>query len=391
MKPTTQSSSSKSPLLYILLAVIAILLAVIAWPDPVIPPPPPPPPPAVAGQSNLQLSLPEQSKPTKVDTSQLIQTYGVGKTYHSIVQFNLTSTGRNKDWGIAANSTVAYVGEVVIDRTIESNDGTTMVLMQEFPAAKTLIATTQIDGIHIDLPPVGMMMLEGLGHATTFVTGVPLKPGWSALTVGSANTVMANPMAQNLITKATQDKDAKIFRYIDSIEQKRMKVTFTNGKGVTDIVPLGSDLSADETNLVRLMNYSSDATILPQGTKPGDTWTLRGADLMTMIDPSMKAVPSGTVTAQRLADQTVGDRTAAMIEIIKGVLDIVDTTSKDVTNATWAPRGTLVFDFKDKIITSAELEGELLIKNRSTNHFIFEASWSQKPKYKFVYHCELRK
>ncbi len=170
-----------------------------------------------------------------------------------------------------------------------------------------------------------------------------------------------------------------------------MKVEFTNGSGATNIIPIGGDLAPNEVDLVRLMNYSCDATILPQGSKPGDTWTIRAADLMTIMDPSMKATPTGMVTAQRLADQSVNDRTTARIEIIKGVLDMVDTTKKGVTSATWAPRGILLFDFKDRIITSAELDGELIIQNRSTDHIIFEASWSQKPKYKVIYHSELRK
>ena len=170
-----------------------------------------------------------------------------------------------------------------------------------------------------------------------------------------------------------------------------MTVEFINGRGVTDIKPQGVGLTPREVDFVKLMNCSSDATILPQGSKPGDSWTIRAADLMTLLDPSTNAVPSGMVTAQRLADQTVGDRTVARIEIIKGVLDMVDTTKKNFTKATWTPRGILRFDTKDKIITSAELDGELIIQNHSTDHIIFEASWSQQPKYKVVYQCELRK
>ena len=392
MKPTDQSPPRKFTLVHLFLGAIVVLLGVIAFRRQTPPPPPPggSTPPAIAGQSNPQKALPEESKPTKVDTSRLIQTYTAGKSYRSIVQVSLTSRGTSKDWGIAANNSFAYVGEMMVDRTIESNDGTKMVLTQEFPAAKTMTAVTQVEGIRIELPPAGTLILEGLGQASAMVGLPPLPPGWSVVGVNSANAVLENSLAKKLITTATRDNNAKIFRFVDSIEGKRMKVEFINGQGMTNVIPLGGSLTGDEVDLVRLMNYSCDATILPQDSKPGDTWTLRGADLMTLLDTSMKGVPIGVVTAQRLADKIVGDRTVARIEIIKGVLDLVSTTHKDVTNATWAPRGTLDFDFKDHIITSAELDGELIIQKRSSDHLIFEASWSQKPKYKVVYHSEVR-
>lgn len=392
MKPNDQSSPRKFTLVHLFLGAIVVLLGVIAFrPREGKETRGDTPGGAKADVSNPQKPLPEQSKPTKVDTTQLIQTYAVGKSYRSVVQVSLTSRGTSKDWGIAADNTFAYVGELVVDRTVESNDGTKMVVTQTFPAAKTLTAVTQVEGIRIEMPPAGTLMLEGLGQAAALLAGVDLQPGWSAVLADSANSVLENPLAKKLIATATQDPKAKIFKCIDSIEGKRMKVEFINGSGATNIIPIGGDLTGEEHDLVRLMNYSCDATILPQGSKPGDTWTIRAADLMTIIDPSMKATPTGMVTAQRLADQTVGDRNTARIKIINGVLDIVDTTKKDVTNATWAPRGILEYDFKDHIITSAELDGELIIQNRSTDHIIFEASWSKKPKYKVIYHSEIKK
>ena len=394
MTPTNQSSPRKFTLVHLFLGAIVILLVIIVVRS-FFPRDPDGggsgTKPATADQSNPMPPLLAESRPTKVDTTLLQQTYKVGKSYHATVTVSLTSRGTSKDWGIALANNFAYVGEVVMDRTIESNDGTKIVMTQTFPEATTLTAVTQVEGIRIELPPAGMCMLEGLGHASTVVTHVPLQFGWSAVTVASTNAVLENPMAKSLIAAASRDPKAQAFRFIDSIEGKQMKVEFINGRGVTDIKPLGVGLTPREVDFVRLMNCSSDATILPQNSKPGDSWTIRAADLMTLLDPSTNAVPSGTVTAQRLADQTVGGRTVARIEIIKGVLDMVDTTKKNVTKATWAPRGILLFDTKDSIITSAELDGELIIQNHSADHIIFEASWSQQPKYKVVYHCELRK
>ena len=395
---TTPTSPKKSALAPILLGAIVILLGIIVIR------------PMINGGGDAKTTktkpieggkstpvadvagpVDEEMKPTKVDNTKMQQTYQVGKSYRSIVQVSLTSTGTNEDWGVVADSSFAYVGEVVMDRTIQSNDGTNVVFLQEFPEAKTMTAVTQIEGIRIELPLAGQFMLEGLGHlAALGWTGTTLEPGWSTVATGSANTVLENPLAKKLIADATRDPDAQIFRYIDSIESKKMKVDFVNGEGVRSIEPIGADLTGEEVDFVMLMNYSSDATVLPDDSEPGSQWTIRGADLMAILDPSANATPTGTVTAQRLEDITVGTRTVAQIQIMKGVLNLSSTTDKDESNGTWTPRGVLTYDFTDKIITGGELEGDLVIENRSTDHLIFEASWSQKPKYKVVYHCEIK-
>ncbi len=393
MTPSNQSSPRKFTFTHLLMGAIVLLLVVIVFQSfsgknensgTVTQP-------AKDGVSNPQKPLDEESKPTRVDTRRLTQTYPVGKSYRTIVQASLTSHGKSKNWGIAADSSFAYIAELEVDRTIDSNDGTKMVITQVFPAAKTLTATAQIDGFHIDLSSAEKLKLEGLNLVASAVSLNPLPPGWIPLVANSANAVLESTLVKNLITEATKDKNAKLIRRIDSIEGKRMKVEVKNGEGLTNVIPIGSALTGEEVDLVRFMNYSCDATILPQDSKPGDTWTLRAADLMTLFDPSMKARSSGSVTAQRLPDQVVDGRNTARIEIVKGVVELIDTTNKDVTNATWAPRGVLTFDFKDSIITSAELDGELIIQNHSTDHIIFEASWSQQPKYKVVYHSELKK
>ncbi len=199
MKPTDQSPPRKFTLVHLFLGAIVVLLGVIAFRRQTPPPPPPggSTPPAIAGQSNPQKALPEESKPTKVDTSRLIQTYTAGKSYRSIVQVSLTSRGTSKDWGIAVDNTFAYVGELVVTRTVESNDGTKMVVIQAFPAAKTLTAVTQVEGIRIEMPLAGTLMLEGLGQATAWMAGLDLQPGWSAVLADSANSVLENPLAKN--------------------------------------------------------------------------------------------------------------------------------------------------------------------------------------------------
>jgi hypothetical protein len=136
----------------------------------------------------------------------------------------------------------------------------------------------------------------------------------------------------------------------------------------------------------------SDAYILPNvHCKVDDTWTIYGQDLQPILDPSLRSTITGSLTARRGVDGGTADAPTAEIHLDKGVLDLHDADGKTETNAKWAPRGKMVFSFKDGIVTSGDLGGDFIIENRSTDHILFEAKMSTKPDYRITYSCEVMK
>jgi hypothetical protein len=79
---------------------------------------------------------PEPSRP--LDTQRIQQTYQTGHTYRSLLKVSLNAKASSKDWGVVADSTLQYLAEAEILRSIESNGGTTLVLLQEFRRARCL-------------------------------------------------------------------------------------------------------------------------------------------------------------------------------------------------------------------------------------------------------------
>ena len=319
-----------------------------------------------------------------VDTSRIAATYQAGRTYRSLLKVSVKARASNKDWGVVADTNFHYCGEAEILRHIDSNDGRTMVVTQEFKRARNLSVFTQVDGLRIELGGAAQTLLD-LGG-----TALGADPGWTEYTIPMLNTILSNNQMLSFLSEAAKDPTAKAFAHVDSLQGKKCRVTYVNGEGVTSITPLGCSLTGDEQSMVFATCLASDAYILPDlQCKEGDTWTVQGEDLLPILDPSLRATLTGALTAQRGAEGGTPDRRTAQINLQKGILDLQDADGSTATTGRWAPRGTMTFSFADRIVTQGDLGGSLMIDRRSTNHILFEARYSVKPEYRIIYSCEI--
>jgi hypothetical protein len=328
----------------------------------------------------------EPPKPSReVDTSRIKQTYKPGHTYRSMLKVSVNARGTHHEWGLTKESYIQYVGEFEIERTIKSNDGKRLVLVQSFPQAKTLVASSRLKNIEVNLPGGFQTLLDAGGAATGY-----LPPGWTEMTVNTANKVFDNPAVLTQVNRLKGDNTAKLFSFVDSLEGKRVRLTYVNGKGITSLRALNGSLTRKERDFIMASSVISDAYVFPDPkSKPGDTWQIHGRDFGAVIDPSMRARLSGTVTARRGPDGGTPQAPTARIKLTGGVWDLVDVTDASRTKGKWAPKGHMVFDFNDGIITHAELSGDVQIARRSTDHFVFETRWSLEPEYRIVYDCKV--
>ncbi|MEX2389766.1 MAG: hypothetical protein WD534_17950 [Phycisphaeraceae bacterium] len=322
-----------------------------------------------------------------VDTTRVVQTYEPGRQYRSLLQVSINARGEHHDWGITANSYTQYVGEAQILRTIESNDGQTIVLVQEFERARSVSAWSRLTGLRIELPRGFQTVLDLSGMA---LTEGGLLPGWSEVGTHTANEIFENEAMLNVINQLETDSTAQLFAFVDSLEGKKMRITYVNGEGVTHIEPIRGSLNHEEQEMVMATAVISDAYVLPDlQSRPGDTWTIHGQDMLPVLDPSLRATVSGALTGRRGEDGGTRERPTAEVVLDRGVLDLHDADGSAATRARWAPRGRMTFDFHDGIVTHAEIDGEFRIQQRSTDHLIFEARWSVEPEYQVVYRNEV--
>ncbi len=379
-------------LLGAILVAVLVLIVLMAWPHGSMATRIDAPSPSLGdGQTSTREQLEAQGvhpgEPSRAfpDTSRILQTYKPGRKYRTVVRGTVDSRASAKDWGVVTDMNFHYVGEAEVLRTIESNDGTTITQVLEFTKARNMALFCKAEDVRIDVGPAGQMLLAGLD----LVSGTP--GTWSQLQGLSAKPLLEHiPGAQSWADRVLTDESTKVLKYVDTLQGKRVRIQYVNGRGVTEWTPLGCTLSGDEQALIASTAVISDAYILPNlQSKEGDEWTVQGGDFLPVLDPSLQACLTGSLKVRRGSNGGTPERQEARIILDQGSLELQQVTNKKARLGRWAPRGELTFSFADKIVTRATLGGQLHAEERSTDHILFEARFTLQPEYQIDYFCEV--
>jgi hypothetical protein len=204
------------------------------------------------------------------------------------------------------------------------------------------------------------------------------------------------PVAQHILTKLSQKAleraVSKAKASTDSLEGKRVRVTYEDGKGVVHLEPVGCTLTDDERDYLKGLALLSDCYLLPNiKSKPGQYWDVEAGQLMPMLPPNWRGRPSGTVTIERGQDIQKDGKTYAVLQIRSGTfqVDATDRSRRRLGVAT--PRGRLEYNITDGYIESAHLKIEGRLEEVSTDHLLFEARFEGAPRIEVQYTCRLLK
>ena len=373
--------------------IVMIIIAVIIWirSRPITPPVPPP---VVKDQTETRAEFKKQgglpSTPSgKGDPDRVRRTYPAGMKLRSSAQATAKGRASAKDWGISADMNFAYLGEMVILRTVEFNDGNKMVELIEFPVAKTVSIHTNVEDIKIDLDERGEAVLKGIDIVVSANTGLP--PGWTAAARTITEDILNLPfLKQGLGQRILADESTKVLAFLSELQGKQVRVTYVNGEGVTEITPLNGPIPGDVKGLLYSLSLASDVYLFPRlECKPGDSWSVRGQDLPPILDPSMMAVLDGSIQVTRRGNRTVGGDEKAVVSVESGALELRKTYSGEGRFGRWTPKGEFEFSLRREIITKGHLAGSLFLERATTKHFLFEARHAVEPTYDIKYTCEV--
>ena len=320
-----------------------------------------------------------QKPPKKIDPDRITAAFKPGRTYEMVIKGNAQGKGTSSSWGETVVVFVQYLSECAIDRTIEKNDGNTLVETRHYKVVRNAQVDAKVEEVSLNFGWAGDLVLTCLESVApgSYVIFDNLQP-------------FATDFAKSEYQRRLNE-NAKVRGTVDSLSGKKVRLTFENGKGVTQIEPLGCDLTQDERDFIFATAVLADCFIMPDlEIKPGATWNVDGQNLAGLIDPALRGDTSGMITVARREDTKVGTHPAATLEITQGRVVIDSTTPQQYDIGTFTPRGKLVFDLEDEFVSVAELTGNISIENCSRDHILYETSFRSKPEITITYMCTIR-
>lgn len=319
------------------------------------------------------------AKPKKIEEDRIALTVKAGKTYEIVLKGDAKFRGRNKNWGMTTVVFMQWVFECACDRTIESNNGNTIVETREFKHVRSALVESKAENVSFDFGLPGYIILGCLDQ---------FSPGTSL--IFESLKPLASEIVKNVI-QSNLDELAKIEAKVDSLTGKKVRITYENGKGVTQIQPIDCELTEEVRDFLLNTAVLGDCFILPDlKAKVGSTWPVDAANLAGMIDPSLRGQTKGSITIQREQDTQESGHKVAQLRIGSGGVKIDSSTAEETNIGTYIPKGTMLFDLVDQYVTKADLAGDIEIKSVSKNHILFETRFDTKPDIRISYFCKMR-
>jgi hypothetical protein len=361
----------------VLLLLIGFLTVLILKPPPEPPGPPPPPIPPVTLPGTVverkEVANPPPPPKPVANPDRVRQNLQPGKTYvtHSKGTLNVRAT--DKDWGFEGVVTINYAFEAHIDRQIESNDGSTIVELRHFRNLRSVKIACKLEDIRIDLGPVGSLLIPE-------IQGTSLKP-----VIAGLRWVGVQP--EKLVGL---EDGSKVFHKVDQLSGKKVRLTFVDGKGVTRLEPIEGKLTAAERDFHFASSLLSDSLIIPDvDIKINSLWSVDGENFANLVDPSLLAHTSGSITLKRDPDHIIQNKTCRHLTVVSGQILFEDSDPKMGQIGYFEPKGSLYFSPADQVIIQANMKGKAKLEKFSKDHLLFETRMRRLPEMELLYKCQV--
>lgn len=364
----------------LVLLLVGFLAASVLWPGSgatLAAKAPPTPEGGTAGREAIQ-NPPEPPRPV-ANPKRFRQNLQPGKTYVTQTKGHLHAKGEDNAWGFRTSLTIAYGFEAKIDREIESNDGTTVVELRHFREVKALKILSTVDGVKLDLGPIGEAFISPVIQSG--LKQLELKPVVDYLTT--------NNLIEGLDKKANSDL-AKTFASVSSLNGKKVRLTYQDGKGVQKIEAVKGEITAEERDFHLNSVLVSDSLIIPDvDIEVGNRWEVDGSNFAGFLDPSLLSRIGGELVVERVEERDPRYRGKTRLEVVDGQLLFDDSNSTLGRNGYFKPRGRFHFSPEDQIIVEATLKGAGEIKQFSKDHLLFESRLQGRPDIEVQYQCRV--
>jgi len=334
-----------------------------------------------AGERANRDDLPHPpAKPKPIgDPDRIKEIVQLGKTYRAIVTGAMNARTEDEDWGVKAVTNMGFRFEMVVNRTIEGNDGKRITELREFETVRCMKVLSEVASVDVGPLSPGMLVLGVLDL---------VDPG-----AGVAVAAVTKPLMEGFLQGAIQAgmDNYKAFAKVDSLSGKKVRIVYVDGVGVESVQPVGCDLTADEKDFIFCTATLSDYHVMPDlKIKVGGTWSVDGRQLVGFLDPSLRGVPRGEIVLVRDADHEQNGKTYATLRVKSGEVVIDSSNAAKRSIGSFVPRGQLRYNISDGCVETANLGGDIVFEEVSQDHIFYKASFISKPRLDITYSCTMK-
>jgi len=341
----------------------------------------------------------EQPKPNEP----LYLSLSAGQKLSTSSEFLLHGRAKFKDWGVEAAVDFA-IGGITNSRflILESTDSkvTADVFIEKARLTEVQIMNPEIrinlgNSFHSTFDFLSAML------ASSETTSGLILPGDSLTVEVKINEMIASFLTlEPVVEIGTSFIESEIS--LDWFEGAHLRMDLDTFRGTTNLTLLSDSpdanfdaLSDTESGLEKLVPYLDSIFLLnygllpPESNTPGASWTVRANDLPIRSPSIMPWRTDGSLQLTRTATQDGKDSVTVEVKESGSPLRLLMRPKDNEITAGINPSGTMTIDANDKIVTSAEMRGYLMLKMRSTDHWVFEASHESAPEFFFRYTCKI--
>lgn len=312
------------------------------------------------------------------DTRRIQEVLQPGNTYRTVQKGSLVVQGHDPDWSSDEVVKIALVAEQVASRTIESNDGSTLVELRTIEAARGIKILSATHDFHVELGDPDLPILKVLSD---------LAPG-DAVEVAEPVAVLQSVLkAGTDVTRGSW----KVLATVDELSGKTIRLTHTNGIGVTNVEPVNCSLTEEEVELFFRADPLADMRFLPDlGLKPGESFVVPGYAFANLLEPELHPHVEGNITITREHDQRREGRPMASLKIdsAKSELKLTTADAQQEAFGRLTPKGTLLFDLDGQFVRQATLSGDIVVRSIPKDHALGHASLVSQPETSMTYSCQ---
>ncbi len=334
------------------------------------------------GQQKARTELPASARVSETelipDTRRVQEVLRAGSTYRTVQKGSLVVKGHDPDWTSDEVVKLALVAEQIASRTIESNDGVTLVEVRTIETARVIKILCATKDFHIELGDPDLSILKALDEVA---------PGEAVEVADPVTLLQAVLKPGTDVTRGTW----KVVASVDQLSGKKIRLTHTNGIGVTNVEPVNCSLTEEEVELFFRADPLADMRFLPDlGLKPGESFVVPGYAFAQLLDPELHPHVEGNLTITRGSDLRQDGHQMALLKIdsSKSDLQLSAADSQQKAFGRLTPKGTLLFDLDGQFVRQATLSGEILIRSIPKDHALGNSSPVSQPETSMTYSCQ---